>query len=72
MGCGFTSGGQELGGTMFSAIVCKVQARKNRIETIQSLLKIKEAASPHKAKSLLYSCLLITHLASRNHPLMAS
>ena len=71
MGCGFTSGGQELGGTMFSAIVCKVQARKNRIETIQSLLKIKEAVS-HKARSLLYSCLLITHLASRNHPLMAS
>jgi len=38
MGCGFTSGGQELG-SMFGAAVCQIQAGKQCIESFLLVLK---------------------------------
>ena len=40
MGCGFTSGGQELG-SVFSTAVCKIQASKRYIESLPLVLKDK-------------------------------
>ena len=56
--CGFPLEGKN----MFSAVVCKIQARKRYIESI------KEAASL-KVKDPLYSCLLIACLPSRSRML---
>ena len=38
MGRGFTSGGQE-SGSVFSAAVCKIQASKLYVESLQLVLK---------------------------------
>ena len=38
MGCGFTSGGQELG-CAFGAAVCKIQAKKRYIEYLRLVPK---------------------------------
>ena len=42
MGCGFTSGGQELG-SVFSAAVCKIQASKCYIKSLPLVLKDKRS-----------------------------
>ena len=39
-GCGFTSGGQELG-SVFSAAVCIIQASKRYVESLPLVLKDK-------------------------------
>ena len=62
MGCGFTSGWQELG-SVFSAVVCKIQTSERYIESLPLVLKDKKGAS-HKVKGQLYSCLLISCLPS--------
>ena len=38
MGCGFTSGGQELG-SVFGAVMCKIQASKRYIKSLPLVLK---------------------------------
>ena len=62
MGCGFTSGGQELG-SVFMQLCAKYRLVSAVLSPYHSWLKIKEAASC-KVKSSLYSCLLITLLPS--------
>ena len=42
MGCGFTSGGQELG-SVVSAAVCKLQAVKRYVESLPLVLKDKRS-----------------------------
>ena len=42
IGCGFTSGGQELG-SVFSAAVCKIQAGKCYIKFLPLVLKDKRS-----------------------------
>ena len=64
MGHGFTSAGQE-SGSVFSAVVCKIQASKCYIKSLPLVLKDKEAAFL-KVKVPLYSCLLIAYLPSGN------
>ena len=61
MGRGFTSKGQELG-SVFSAVVCNIQASKHYIESLQLVLKDKKKANSLKVKGPLYSCLLIACL----------
>ena len=62
MGCGFTSRSQELG-SVFSTVVCKIQASERYIESLLLVLKDKKAASL-EVKGPLYSCLLISCLPS--------
>ena len=57
-GRGLASGGQE-SRSVFSAVVCKIQASKCYIECL--LLVTKD-----NVKGLLYSCLLIARLPSRS------
>ena len=42
MGCGFTSGWQELG-SVFSAVVCKIQASERYIESLPLVPKDKKS-----------------------------
>ena len=44
MGCGSTSGWQELG-SVFSTVVCKIQASERYIEPLPLVPKDKKAAS---------------------------
>ena len=52
MGRGFTSDGKELG-SVFSAVVCKIQASKRYIESLPLVQKIKEEAVSLKVKAPL-------------------
>ena len=63
MGRSFTSDGKELE-SVFSAVVCKIQASKHYIESLVE--KIKEEAVSLKMKAPLYNCPLIVHLPSRS------
>ena len=65
MGRGFTSDGKELE-SVFSAVVCKIQASKHYIESLPLVEKIKEEAVSLKMKAPLYNCPLIVHLPSRS------
>ena len=42
MGCGFTSGGQE-SGSVLSTAMCKIQASKRYVESLQLMLKNKRS-----------------------------
>ena len=68
MGRGFISGGQE-SRSVFSAVMCKIQASKCYIESLPLVPKDKRSCFSLKVKGLLYSCLLITRLSSRSRTL---
>ena len=63
MGCGFTSRWQELG-SVFSTVVCKIQASEHYIESLPLVPKDKKKAAFVKVKGPLYSFLLISCLPS--------
>ena len=43
MGCGFTSGGQESSGSVFSASMCIIHASKRYVESLPLVLKDKRS-----------------------------
>ena len=63
MGCGFTSGWQELG-SVFSTVVCKIHSSERYIESLPLVPKDKKKAASLKVKGPLYSFLLISCLPS--------